>query len=69
MGLYEIISHTNKWSFRREKGIKEIMDENFLKLMKDINPQIQEASANSKQDKYQDNHISACHCSAVENKR
>lgn len=45
------------------------MDENFLKLMKNITPQIQETSANSKQDKYQENHTSSCHCYAVENKR
>lgn len=54
---------------RKEKGTKEIISENFLTLMKDSNPQIQEALANSKQDKYPENHTLACPCSAVKNKR
>ena len=52
MGLLEIVSYINKWSFRRgeKRGQKKQWLKIFLNSMEDTNPQIQEASANSKQE-------------------
>lgn len=45
------------------------MDEEALKLMKDINPQIPEFLANPESYKQKENYTWACRSSAVKNKR
>lgn len=59
-----------KWDKRQRKEItEEIMDEEALKLMKDINPQIPEVLANPESCKQKENYTWACCSSAVKNKR